>query len=281
MRIFGLGGQKRNGTREVTITVTAGAGSRPRQLCVSMAAVRLMVALFAVLLVAVVLLIVSYGIMSKRSLSAEALRDENERLHEQVARLTELEQRVDSMDRSRRTLLGVAGVAITDSSFMGAEAGPESTSPASAIYRHVHADSSVTEGEVGEIRELLSQLPLEGPMTRGFGPIGTGQFHTGIDIAGNTGSSVCAAGEGVVSFIGTDETFGLVLIVAHTSRLATMYGHNSQLHARVGDFVSAGQEIGEVGSTGRSSAPHLHLEVHWDGAAIDPAQVIPGIGSDM
>ena len=70
--------------------------------------------------------------------------------------------------------------------------------------------------------------------------------------------------------------FGVVLVIAHTSRISTMYGHNFEVSVRVGDFVSMGQKVAEVGSTGQSSAPHLHLEVQWDGGAIDPTLVFSG-----
>ena len=104
----------------------------------------------------------------------------------------------------------------------------------------------------------------------------TGIFHTGIDIAGETGAGVFAAGEGIVSFTGFHETFGLVLVIAHAPGVETVYGHNSQILVQVGDFITRGQVVAEVGNTGTSTAPHLHFEVHWRSRAIDPLLILPG-----
>ena len=85
---------------------------------------------------------------------------------------------------------------------------------------------------------------------------------------------MAAAGEGVVTFVGSDPVFGNVLVIGHGPRLATMYGHASRVLVRVGDYVTAGQAVAVVGSTGRSSAPHLHFEVQWDGRAVDPGRAL-------
>lgn len=276
MRIPGLGRQDRpkgSGARDLTITVTAGAETRPRQFQVSPGSLRAAAAAAVVGLIAILILVASYSRMAYNSHLSGELRAENHRLRGQLSSLMELEQRVHSLDRSRRSLLGVAGVVFPDSGYRQGDVPAGEPAAGGVAYRHARPDSFIAESEVEEIRKVIRDLPLEGPVTRVFGPAGVGQFHTGIDVAGDTGAPIRAAAEGVVSFVGVDETFGLVLVIAHTSRLSTMYGHNFEVIVRVGDFVSAGQKVAEVGSTGQSSAPHLHLEVQWDGEAIDPALI--------
>ncbi|MBD3237052.1 MAG: peptidoglycan DD-metalloendopeptidase family protein [Candidatus Eisenbacteria bacterium] len=271
----GAGSQRspRGDARHFTVTVTSGAGTRPRQLRVSVATARLVALLAVAGLIGIAVLVSTYGTMTRAALRTRAVEAENHRLRGQLARLVQLEERLEQMDRSRRSLLGVAGVALSDSVLLPASAPIEEGTVTGAAYRHARPDTTLAETELDALGELAWEIPLEGPLTREFGPVGAGQFHTGIDIAGETGAKVRAAAEGVVSFAGEDETFGVVLVIAHTARVSTMYGHNSRLLARVGDFVFAGQDVAEVGSTGQSSAPHLHLELHWDGAAIDPTLV--------
>jgi murein DD-endopeptidase MepM/ murein hydrolase activator NlpD len=85
---------------------------------------------------------------------------------------------------------------------------------------------------------------------------------------------VRAAAAGTVTFAGWDPEYGYLVILDHGMGLETRYGHNSRLTVGVGDRVERGQPIAGVGSTGRSSAPHLHLEIRKDGIAMDPRQYL-------
>jgi len=85
---------------------------------------------------------------------------------------------------------------------------------------------------------------------------------------------VLAAGNGTVTFAGTDPEYGNLLIIDHGLGLESRYGHNSRLSVRIGDRVTRGQPIATVGSTGNSTAPHLHLEIHKDGVPVDPRKYL-------
>jgi murein DD-endopeptidase MepM/ murein hydrolase activator NlpD len=98
--------------------------------------------------------------------------------------------------------------------------------------------------------------------------------HHGIDIAASHGAPVRAAGSGVVAFAGLDSVFGQLVIIEHGGGLQSLYGHNSVLEVGAGDWVQAGQQIARVGSTGESSAPHLHFEVRRGGAPVDPREYL-------
>ena len=100
------------------------------------------------------------------------------------------------------------------------------------------------------------------------------QFHNGIDIRGSTGTPVGAAMAGRVSAVGWDNVYGNYIIINHHSGYRTLYGHLSVIRVRNGANVAQGQRIGDIGSTGQSTGPHLHFTVFKNGATINPLIVI-------
>ena len=117
--------------------------------------------------------------------------------------------------------------------------------------------------------------PTDGRAGSGYGtrthPIfGTQRMHTGVDIAGPTGQPIIAAAAGKVVSAGWRGGYGLAVVIDHGGGLATLYAHQSRLHVGGGEVVAAGQQIGEIGSTGQSTGPHLHFEVRQDGSPRDP-----------
>jgi murein DD-endopeptidase MepM/ murein hydrolase activator NlpD len=100
---------------------------------------------------------------------------------------------------------------------------------------------------------------------------GENRLHHGIDFGAPEGTPIRAAAAGVVRFSGPRGGYGNVVIVAHPDGTETRYAHCRDLGVKAGEAVAAGQAIATVGSTGRSTGPHLHFEVRRDGAAVDPA----------
>jgi murein DD-endopeptidase MepM/ murein hydrolase activator NlpD len=96
------------------------------------------------------------------------------------------------------------------------------------------------------------------------------QFHKGLDIAVPFGSDVVATAAGTVIFSGQKGGYGNCVIVSHGNGLATLYGHLSQLVAKVNDKVKVGQVIAKSGNSGRSTGPHLHYEVHKNNSPVNP-----------
>jgi murein DD-endopeptidase MepM/ murein hydrolase activator NlpD len=114
-------------------------------------------------------------------------------------------------------------------------------------------------------------LDRAGVITRGpVGPGGSAEVHQGLDIAVARGTPIRAAGGGLVRDAGRDAEYGLFVRLEHPDGYTSMYGHASRLLVARGDSVRAGQVIGLSGSTGRSTAPHLHFEVLRNGEPIDP-----------
>lgn len=116
--------------------------------------------------------------------------------------------------------------------------------------------------------------PTEGIVTGHFGKWRggrrSGHYHAGVDIAAPTGTPIVAPFEGVVTFTGRKGGYGLTVIIDHGDGVATLYGHNSNILVSEGQRVEKGDLISKVGSTGRSSGPHLHYEVRKEGSPVNP-----------
>jgi Peptidase family M23 len=108
--------------------------------------------------------------------------------------------------------------------------------------------------------------------------LGVVKFHDGIDLAAPTGTPVLAVSGGTVTFQGVMDGYGNTLIIDHGGGYSSLYGHlNSFLTKGAGGFIPAGAPIATVGSTGRSTGPHLHLNIQKNGVNIDPTSFIQGL----
>jgi len=103
---------------------------------------------------------------------------------------------------------------------------------------------------------------------------GKQDFHEGLDFAGKKGTGVLAVGDGVVSWSGKRNGYGNLVEINHGNGYVTRYGHNQRDLVEVGDTVRKGQQIALMGSTGRSTGPHVHFEVLHNGKRVDPARYI-------
>jgi murein DD-endopeptidase MepM/ murein hydrolase activator NlpD len=99
-------------------------------------------------------------------------------------------------------------------------------------------------------------------------------FHEGLDFPAATGTPINAAAGGIVSFAGQTADYGKLVKIDHGSGLETRYAHSSKVLVKVGDRVEKGQEIAEIGNSGRSTGPHLHYEIRLNGNALDPRQYL-------
>lgn len=121
-------------------------------------------------------------------------------------------------------------------------------------------------------------MPVDGRLTSGYGmrfhPIlGVERFHEGLDIGAAYGSPIRAANEGTVVFAGRSGGYGNFVKIAHAGGVVSGYGHMSRIGVRVGEHVGQGQQIGNVGSTGLSTGPHLHYQLWRNGATINPRAI--------
>lgn len=126
---------------------------------------------------------------------------------------------------------------------------------------------------------LPNLSPTYGRLTSRFGgrrdPINRRySYHSGIDLANSSGTSIRAAGRGKVIFAGYKRGLGNTVIIDHGYGYKSLYGHNSRLLVKVGDRVSKGQTISRMGSSGRSTGSHLHFEIHKNNVPINPYTVL-------
>jgi murein DD-endopeptidase MepM/ murein hydrolase activator NlpD len=144
---------------------------------------------------------------------------------------------------------------------------------------------ALTRSQVDSINRTLTMVPYRKPVigevefTSGFGIrsdpfLGRPAMHTGLDFRASMGDPVRATANGTVSSAGWAGGYGRMVEINHGNGLATRYGHLSQIDVKVGDVIKIGQVIGEVGSTGRSTGPHLHYETRIDGEAVDPQRFL-------
>jgi murein DD-endopeptidase MepM/ murein hydrolase activator NlpD len=127
-------------------------------------------------------------------------------------------------------------------------------------------------------------VPAGRPITRGwlssyFGKradpfTGRRAHHAGIDFAGKFGSDVVAVAAGVVTYAGKRSGYGNLVEINHGKGYTTRYGHNSEVAIKVGETVKKGQVIAKMGSSGRSTGPHVHFEVLYNGRAVNPIKYI-------
>lgn len=149
------------------------------------------------------------------------------------------------------------------------------------IYRYEMKDGRVDyfQPDGMSIRKTLMRTPVDGArISSGFGMrrhpvLGYNKMHKGMDFAAPTGTPIYAAGDGIVEEAGRKGSYGKYVRIRHNSKLKTAYAHMHKIKVRVGTRVEQGQVIGTVGSTGRSTGPHLHYEVLKNGKQVNPRSV--------
>jgi murein DD-endopeptidase MepM/ murein hydrolase activator NlpD len=144
---------------------------------------------------------------------------------------------------------------------------------------------SLARAHVDKLNRTLAGLPVRKPvfgeidMSSPFGmrmdPFVKGPaIHTGVDMRGDSGDPVRATATGTVTTAGVNGGYGKMVEIDHGNELSTRYGHLSAIDVSVGQSVRIGQIIGKIGSTGRSTGPHLHYETRVDGEAVDPQKYL-------
>lgn len=208
----------------------------------------------------------------------------------QVKTLNSLEEGYDAKARRMRNILADLGLdlgKIAPSLPVRASGGPFVPATANGVStfdRQLYRIRLV-RGQVEGLIRTLGTVPIRKPMigeldsTSGFG-MRTDPFlrapamHTGLDIRADTGEPARATAAGTVTFAGVNGGYGRMVEVDHGNGFATRYAHLSVIDVEVGQAVRIGQTVGRVGSTGRSTGPHLHYETRVDGEAVDPQKFL-------
>ncbi|MGB9179281.1 MAG: peptidoglycan DD-metalloendopeptidase family protein [Pyrinomonadaceae bacterium] len=211
------------------------------------------------------------------------LRAENEKQKQQ---LHNLNNRVEAVEHTTRRLVEQNGVSQDDKTELNGAGGPSlPLDTATAIdlkTRRIEQDLRNYEKVMSARATVPSIWPVDsgrltddfGGRFNPFGGYGT-EFHTGQDIATAWGTPVAATANGTVIFAGWQSGYGQVVVIDHGGGLTTRYGHLSHVDASVGQTIKRGDIVGNVGSTGRSTGPHLHYEVRLNDEPVDPMQYLP------
>jgi murein DD-endopeptidase MepM/ murein hydrolase activator NlpD len=232
----------------------------------------------------------------------EAIRDTSGRNHDALAaRLGQLSAHIIRLDALGQRLVSMAGLEEGEFNFGDEPAlgGPEAIEQAASLQSGEitvlldDLDNQIQDRsrqlDILEAlmfnRRLTEASSIEGRpvrggwMSSGFGyrtdPFtGKRSFHRGLDFVSPKGSDVLAVAAGVVTFSGKLANYGHMVEIDHGNGLVTRYGHNTENLVAVGDAVQKGEVIALVGSTGRSTAPHVHLEVFDNGRPVNPRQYL-------
>jgi murein DD-endopeptidase MepM/ murein hydrolase activator NlpD len=211
----------------------------------------------------------------------------------ETSTLNAMEERYDGKARRMRGILADLGVDLSK-----LPAAPKGTAPAvggpfvpakpgmdvSAFDRQLYRVNSARR-QVDQLTRTLVTVPIRKPVegeldtTSGFGMrldpfLRAPAMHTGLDFRGETGDPVRATATGTVTHAGWSGGYGRMVEIDHGNGLATRYGHLSAIDVEVGQTVRIGQTVGRIGTTGRSTGPHLHYETRVDGEAVDPQKFL-------
>jgi murein DD-endopeptidase MepM/ murein hydrolase activator NlpD len=207
----------------------------------------------------------------------------------QAASLTSMEETYDAKARRIRGVLADLGldsvrVNARDSAVGGPLVAARLPAYAGSFEQHVYR-VGIARAQVDRLTRTLASVPVRKPVmgeidvSSGFGMridpfIRAPAMHTGMDFRGDTGDPVRATADGNVTSAGPNGGYGKMVEIDHGNGLTTRYGHLSDIGVKVGQRVRAGHIIGRVGSTGRSTGPHLHYETRIGGDAVDPRKFL-------
>jgi murein DD-endopeptidase MepM/ murein hydrolase activator NlpD len=206
----------------------------------------------------------------------------------QATMVGSLADNYDSKARRMRAVLTELGLDAGKASGAGAVGGPfvPAALPRDAIaFERQLSRIQIARAQITRLARTLSTIPVRKPvdgeidLQSGFGVridpfLGAPAMHTGLDLHGESGDPVRATADGTVIAAGWNGGYGRVVDVDHHNGLSTRYAHLSSIDVRVGQSVKSGQIVGKVGSTGRSTGPHLHYETRLKGEALDPQKFL-------
>ena len=223
------------------------------------------------------------GMLARISLSLDKVEQK------QAATLTDLEERIDTRARRMQSILADLGINARRLPGEGAVGGPfvplkPPQTGASAFERQVYRINAA-RAQIDRYRQTLTAVPVRKPVTgetdmsSPFGMrmdpfLSLPAIHTGIDLRGDVGEPVRATATGRVTTAGREGGYGNMVEISHGNGLATRYGHLSEISVKIGQVVRIGELVGRIGSTGRSTGPHLHYETRVNGEAVDPQKFL-------
>ncbi len=241
-----------------SIVVTTTHSGKSRYVFLSKKWLNAILTFIILALIIIVVVVFNYSTICYQALEAVALRRRNAEMEREFAKLQEIRRNLEISEMNNEKLRIMLGVEKT----------PVSVEP---TIHEIDTDYSEKINMMAQNEENIpSLLPTVGHVSRKFG-----SEHQGIDIAAPRFSPVVAAASGIIEAAGWDSIFGNYVIVYHNSNYSTFYGHLHSINVRNDDNVASGEVIGTIGSTGKSTSPHLHYEVRFRGNPVEPLGYMP------
>jgi len=233
-------------------------------------------AVVAILIIALIVFVSNYGRVLYAAQQAVRLGRENKKLELQAAQIDSLKVELLNLHALSVQIKGMLGVDLSrEDSLLVANFSPTAKSP--AVMSDESGDAVGVREQQRMLESLPSSWPVRGYVTREFHITGgekSADYHPGIDIAAARNTTVKATGEGLVVTGTYDEIYGYMVEIDHGYGIYTLYGHNDRNLVKVGDRVARGDPIAFLGSTGKSTAPHLHFEIRKNGIPVDPKEYL-------
>ncbi len=220
-----------------------------------------------------------YVVLLKRTKEMSHLEAENRDLASKVSLVEELSSKLEEYEAYVERINTILGVSVSQERKV--ENIPEAEDNPPGMEEGIEIVPAGGDRTI-LIHSMAGEIPSEWPLTRrGFitrGHLEDKTSHTGVDIAVPEQTPVRATATGLVTRIGWNNVYGNYVEIMHSDGYSTVYGHNSRLLVRGGQWVRRGEIIAFSGNTGRSTAPHLHYEVRYKGVAVDPQPYLLGYG---
>jgi murein DD-endopeptidase MepM/ murein hydrolase activator NlpD len=207
--------------------------------------------------------------------------------HRETAALAQLQARYDGKARKMRGVLAQLGLKLDANPppGIGGPFVPVALPSESQSFERALTRVNIARAYADKLSATLVSVPVREPVTGEIdfsSPFGVRvdpflhvpAMHTGIDFRGTYGEPAHATAAGTVTSAGWSGGYGQMVEIDHGNGLATRYGHLSEIDVRVGQSIRSGQVVGRIGSTGRSTGPHLHYETRVDGEAVDPQKFL-------
>lgn len=296
-----------NGSSRLTMIIIPQSQEKTIRFSVSKTTLRVAALLVLLFVVVSAGIAAVYGAKQADYNKLEAIKEDSlrkdqtiELLDQQIKAIEQQQERLLSKQADIKKMMGVQeDVPVTTESSGGGKGGSGPTRDALVtgedsylMAQQIKNQLDLQEKELDELlakvnndkayfRSLPNQWPTSGEISSYYGwrksPFGgrSESFHDGIDIANDSGTEVCAAADGQVVFAGWQPVYGRTILIEHGHGFTTKYAHNSALLVEEGDRVKKGQVIARMGTSGRSTGPHLHFSImKWD-QTLDPLIYLP------
>lgn len=241
-----------------SVVLTSTESGSTKYFFVSKKWLKIIAATFLVVVIILGYIVVNYSRVYYQALETVILKRRNAEIEKEFAKLQEIKDNLERTEMHNKKLKVMLGIEET----------PSEVEPVldTVSYDYSHRIGMISNSE-GNIPSLL---PTTGRISRSFSI-----EHKGIDIAAARFSPVISAATGIIKTTGWDSIFGNYIVIDHTVNYSTFYGHLNSVDVRANDRVTGGKVIGTIGSTGRSTSPHLHYEVRFHQKPVDPVGYLP------